>query len=83
MVEIHVYEDEKLVEFWMTKAEQMDETLQQHLHEESAKWIQNNYKIVIFRSGRADLKAATKPLISCNFNEIMEKDRNKYMQKGA
>lgn len=78
-----VYEDEKIVEFWVTNAESKDAALQQHLRNESQKWKQKKFKTVVFYSGNKDLLAVTKPLISYNIELAIKQEKEAEVKKGA
>ena len=82
-MERFVYEDEKIIEFWLTKAEKDDADLQQHIHDETQKWKKKKYRIAVFYSGEADLLAVTKPLISYNLKLMQDKEKEVELKKGA
>ena len=82
-VERFVYEDEKIVEFWLTKAEKDDADLQQHILDESQEWKKKKYKTVVFCSGREDLLSVTKPLISYNLKLMLDKEKVVALKEGA
>ena len=80
-----IYEDEKIIEYWLTNEEKDDAALQQHIRDECQNWKKKTFVAVVFYSGKADLLASTKPLISYNLKLMLDKEKaaDADLKKGA
>lgn len=65
-MEVKVNDDMKLVEFWLTKAEQEDAALGESLRRQYQTYKEKNYMVAQFHSGREDLYAVTRDLLLYN-----------------
>lgn len=59
---------EKIVYYWMTRTEKVDQDLQRSLQSEYAQWRTMKYKVCTFTSGTEDLLESTKKLLLYNKN---------------
>ena len=71
-MEINVREDHKLVEVWMTNAEQQDQTLREKLKPLYQEYTGKKYLVAVFLSGAKDLEQRTCDLLCYNKKRIAE-----------
>jgi len=62
----------KIVEVWLTRAEQEDKALREQLSRMYADYKAKKYKVAEYRSGSAELYAATRDLLLYNRKRIAE-----------
>lgn len=60
--------EEKIVYYWMTRAEKVNQDLQKSLQSEYVQWRTMKYRVCIFTSGTEDLLESTKELLLHNKN---------------
>ena len=65
-MEIVVQHETKIVEVWMTKAEQLDAGIQSRLKPLYAAWKAKKYLVAVFHSGEKNLSACTSALLLHN-----------------
>jgi len=65
-VEIISHEDKKIVEVWMTNAEQEDGSVKARLSLLLAKYKNDGYTVAVFKSGKKDLFQCTSDLLRHN-----------------
>lgn len=65
-MKMFVDEQKKIVELWLTAAEQNDPTLMESLKPLYGVWREKKYRPVVFRSGRRDLLDLTEGLLLHN-----------------
>ncbi len=65
-MEVKVDHDRKLVEFWLTKADQEDASLGEYLRQQYRVCKEKNYMVAQFRSGTEDLYWLTRELLLYN-----------------
>ncbi len=65
-MEVKVDHDRKLVEFWLTKADQEDVSLGEYLRQQYRVCKEKNYMVAQFRSGTEDLYGLTRELLLYN-----------------
>ena len=65
-MEVKVDHDRKLVEFWLTKADQEDASLGEYLRQQYRVCKEKNYMVAQFRSGTEDLYGLTRELLLYN-----------------
>ncbi len=63
-MEINVLDAQKLVEVWMTNAEKNDAQLQAELKPLYQMYQRQQYTVAVFQSGKGDLYAHTRDLIT-------------------
>ena len=71
-MEVKVHEDLKLVEIWLTRQEQTDDTLREQLQQIYQDYKARKYMVAQFHSGGADLYAFTRDLLTFNRKRIEE-----------
>ena len=78
-MEIKVDHDWKLVEFWLTKADQEDAALREYLRQQYSIYKEKNYMVAQFHSGTENLYGITRDLLLNNRKRIaqMEVQREK------
>lgn len=65
-MEINTHEDKKIVEIWLTNAEQEDASVKARLNLLFAKYKNDGYTVVVFKSGKKDLFQCTADLLRNN-----------------
>lgn len=80
-MEIHVHENLKLVEIWLTRAEQNDEKLRQQLLTIYRDYASQKYTVAQFQSGEAPLYELTRDLLLFNRRRIEELALQKEKEK--
>ncbi len=78
-MEIKVNHDQKLVEFWLTRADQEDAALGEYLRQLYRIYKEKNYMVAQFHSGTENLYALTRELLLYNRKRVaqMEVQREK------
>lgn len=71
-MEINVLDDKKIVEIWLTRAEQEDPALNASLKDIYAEYKQKKYTVAVFKSGDRDLYQSTLDLLSYNKKRVAE-----------
>lgn len=71
-MEINVREDSRLVEVWMTNAEQRDPVLRERLEPLYQAYRGKKYLVAVFLSGRDDLGQGTSGLLCYNKRHAAE-----------
>lgn len=71
-MEINIRESSKIVEVWLTSAEQEDTSISARLKLLYAKYRNTNYSVVVFKSGKKDLYQGTLDLIMYNRKRSIE-----------
>ncbi len=71
-MEIHVHEELKLVEIWLTRAEQEDQQLREQLRSVYRDYKEKKYMVAQFQSGQEDLYGLTRDLLLFNRKRIEE-----------
>lgn len=74
-----VDKDKKIVELWLTTAEQNDRTLMESLKPLYGAWREKQYRPVVFRSGGRDLLDLTEGLLLHNRTVAARRD----LKRGA
>ena len=62
----------KIVEVWLTRAEQQDAVLQQSLKGQYAQWRRKGYLVAVYCSGNSDLYNQTLDLLTDNKRRAAE-----------
>jgi len=65
-LEIKTHEDKKIVEVWLTNAEQEDAGVKARLNLLYAKYKNDGYTVAVFKSGNKDLFQCTADLLRFN-----------------
>ena len=85
-MKLNVKDDKKIVEIWLTNAEQEDKKLRQSLMPLYAKYKREKYKVAVFLSGSRDLFKQTEALLSHNQTVLarrdLERERNQERSRG-
>ena len=71
-MEVHVRDDMKLVTVWLTRAEQEDTALRDHLKSLYAEYKAKKYMVAQFHSGTENLYTCTRDLLLYNRKRIAE-----------
>ncbi len=81
-MEIKLNHHQKLVEFWLTKADQEDTNLQEQLRQQYRIYKEKNYMVAQFHSGTENLYALTRELLLYNRKRVaqMEVQREKIVE---
>ena len=69
-----VYDDMKLVEIWLTKAESDDDVFRRKLEPIFAEYKKKKYRVVVFSSGKGDMLELTKDLLKHNLEISVRKE---------
>ncbi len=76
---VKVTENPKLVEVWLTRAERRDPALRSQLQEQCRPFAEENYTVVYFSSGAADLYDQTLELL--RYNKVRSAQRSVQAQQ--
>ena len=76
-MEIKTHEDKKIIEVWLTNAEQEDADVKARLNLMYAKYKNNGYTVVVFKSGKKDLFQGTAHLLRHNRMEEAAAQKNR------
>ena len=68
----NVDNNSKMVEVWLTRAEQQDAVLQQSLKGQYAQWRRKGYLVAVYCSGNGDLYNQTLDLLTDNKRRAAE-----------
>lgn len=71
------HEDLKIVEIWLTQAEQEDEALHQQLQKLYQNYNRRKFKVAQFHSGTGSLYDATRDLLLFNRKRIAEMENRR------
>jgi len=69
-LEINFREDKKIIDVWLTKTEQHDESVSAQLKQLYAKYKNTEYTVAVFESGSKDLYQQTLDLCLYNRNRM-------------
>lgn len=85
-MEIHVRDESRIVEVWLTKAEQQDEEVRERLKPLYQAYKRKHYLVAVFQSGEQNLADVTSDLLCYNRRRIaqleVERDRQNGMVMG-
>ena len=73
-IELNIYNDQKYVSVWLTKAESTDSALRESLKSLYSEYKQKKYRVVVFESGRGDLPTLTRDLLKHNIELSAQKE---------
>lgn len=65
-MEMHVRDDKKLVEIWLTRAEKQDAQLREGLKDVYTRCREKKYLVAVYESGEGDLYQSTLDLLAYN-----------------
>lgn len=65
-MEVNVDNEENIVEIWLRRSEADDNSLRQSLKPKIAEYKRQNFLVVVYESGEADLFETTKELLQHN-----------------
>lgn len=71
-MEMHVKDEKKMVEIWLTNAEKKDPQLREKLKDIYAKYKKKKYLVAVFESGEKDLYQGTLDLLAYNKRRCAE-----------
>ncbi len=71
-LEIHVSDDKKQVEVWLTRQEQDDRVVQEELKPMYQDYKRRGYLVAVFQSGKQDLYHQTSDLLLYNRKRVQE-----------
>jgi len=77
-----VNDEKKIVEIWLTNAEQEDEELRESLKPLYAKYKKEKYKVAVFLSGSRDLFTQTEALLLHNQTVLARRDLEREQSQG-
>lgn len=85
-MEIHVRDESRIVEVWLTNAEQQDAEVRERLKPLYQEYKRKNYLVAVFQSGGQNLADVTSDLLCYNRRRIaqleVERDRQTGMVMG-
>lgn len=81
-MEIHVRDEAKLVEVWLTNAERRNESVREKLKPLYRAYRQKNYLVAVFQSGSQNLADATSDLLCYDRNRIARTEAEQERQTG-
>ncbi len=73
-MEVKIDHDRKLVEFWLTRADQEDTHLREQLRQQYRIYKEKNYMVAQFHSGTENLYALTRDLLLYNRKRVAQKE---------
>lgn len=68
-MKININSEKKRAEIWLTRSESADKKVQEALRPLYKQYGDNNYKVVVFTSGRNDLAEQTAMLLAQNIRQ--------------
>ena len=71
-MEMHIKDEKKMVEIWLTNAEKKDPQLREKLKDVYAKYKKKKYLVAVFESGEKDLYQGTLDLLAYNKRRCAE-----------
>lgn len=80
-MEINVHDDRKIVEIWLTNAEQRDTDLRERLKPLYREYKEKKYLVAVFESGAGDLYENTSALLLSNRRKLAEKELREEQQR--
>lgn len=78
-MEITVNKDKKIVEVWLTNAEQEDASISARLKQLYAKYQNTDYTVAVFKSGKRDVYQSVLDL--CKYNQMRAAVAQKYRER--
>ena len=78
-MEITVNKDKKIVEVWLTNAEQEDASISARLKQLYAKYQNTDYTVAVFKSGKRDVYQSVLDL--CKYNRMRAAVAQKYRDR--
>lgn len=81
-MEIHVRDESRIVEVWLTNAEKQDAEVCEQLKPLYQKYKCKNYLVAVFQSGDQDLADATSDLLCYNRKRIAQMEVEREKQTG-
>lgn len=82
-MEIHVRDEAKLVEVWLTNAERRNGSVQEKLKPLYQAYRQKNYLVAVFQSGSQNLADTTSDLLCYDRNRIARTEAEQERQPGV
>lgn len=67
---VEIYEEDKIVFYWLSKEEKADEQLRTSIKPEQVEWTKRGYSVCAFLSGSEDLVENTKSLLIHNLHAL-------------
>ncbi len=67
-MQMNVYDNNKYVSIWLTKAEAADAQLRESLTPLYQKYKDKKYRVVVFESGKGDLPTLTRDMLKHNLD---------------
>ena len=80
-MEIHVRDDSKIVEVWLTNREKRDDLLRKRLKPLYQKYSAEKYLVAVFESGERDLADAASDLLCYNRKRLAEREARRQRQE--
>lgn len=71
---MHIHQERKIVELWLTRAEGNDAAFQESLKPIYQQYKAQNYLVAVFFSGEADLSQQTRELLLYNRRRLAEQE---------
>lgn len=81
-MEIHVRNEKKIVEIWLSNAEKHDTNLRERLKPLYKEYTAKKYLVAVFESGEQDLTEATSSLLLYNRRRIAELEVEREKKRG-
>lgn len=76
-LELHIWDDKKLVEIWLNSEERKDTQLREELKDVYARCREKKYLVAVYESGEGDLYQGTLDLLRYNKRRSAEREVQK------
>lgn len=73
-MELHISDDRKIVEIWLTRQDKRDQPLQKQLEFLCRQYEKKQYFVAVFQSGDQDLAAETSALLCYNRKQLAARE---------
>ena len=73
-MKINIRDEQKVVDIWLSKAEQSDPSQSDTLRKICAEYGPRKYTVAVFKSGEDDLLDLTSDLLLCNRRKLAERE---------
>lgn len=82
-MEIRIHEDRRLVELWLTQAEQQDVALRESLKPIYQQYRKQKYLVTVYLSGQKDLYEQTRDLLLYNRQRTAQRQVQSARRQGS
>ena len=82
-MELNVQDDRKIVELWLTHADEQKGEIQEMLKALYRLYKEQKYTVAVFHSGTGDLTRQTSDLLCCNRKELARQEVRRARQRSS